>query len=404
MTDTVKLSQPGADGVTGDQGADIDARVLALFTQPTTVTLTPGYEGANIGTVIGFKHVYYLIEKAVIEHFRHSGLPVGRLYERHGLGFDVVEQSARLQVALFVDDEVVVEVRPVDPPDGGVPTFAVTIRAEREGEFNGSGSGSGSARLTPRRDPLPSSKKAVTATVRVALRLDDNDVRMRRRLPAPAGLSRLIVPRLGDTGTAQPPVPGAPDQPGAPPAGQAGGELPAETEPLLSGGSADDGPVLEHLLAGRNAYGWRFRIPYPYVHCYERLQMSGYVRLMEEAKHRFVDARGISIGRLLAEQNWIPAVTRSNLTLLGEALLEEDLYVVYTVEDIFKNLLYTARVDYYVLRDGRPVRTATGTITHGYGTVYNGCEGGMVQWDDRVAAALRGEPLPPASEPGEGAA
>lgn len=366
MTDTVKLSRPGADGVTGDLGADIDPSVLALFTRPTAVTLTPGYEGANIGTVIGFKHVYYLIEKAVIEHFRHSGLPVGRLYERNGLGFDVVEQSARLQAALFVDDEVVVEVNPVDPPDGGVPTFAVTIRAERDGV----------------------SRKAVTATVRVALRLDDNDVWMRRRLPAPAGLSRLVVPRIGGTGTAQPP---APDAPG----GQAGAGLPTETGSLLSGGSSEGGPVLEHLLAGRNAYGWRFRIPYPYVHCYERLQMSGYVRLMEEAKHRFVDARGISIGKLLAEQNWIPAVTRSNLTLLGEALLEEDLYVVYTVEDIFKNLLYTARVDYYVLREGRPVRTATGTITHGYGTVYNGCEGGMVQWDDRVAAALRGEPVAP---------
>jgi hypothetical protein len=77
--------------------------------------------------------------------------------------------------------------------------------------------------------------------------------------------------------------------------------------------------------------------------------------------------------------------------MLDEALLEEDLYIVYTVEDIIKNLLYTSRLDYYVVRDGRLVPTATGAITHGYARVENGCEGGMVQWDERVARALRGE-------------
>jgi acyl-CoA thioesterase FadM len=126
------------------------------------------------------------------------------------------------------------------------------------------------------------------------------------------------------------------------------------------------------------------------------MHMSSYLRQMEEAKHRFVDARGISIGAQLAERNWIPAVTHSRIEILGEALLEEDLYTVYTVEDIFKNLLYTARMDCYVVRDGRPVQVATGVITHGYGVVENGNQARVVAWDERIDSALR-------NLPGEGA-
>ena len=46
--------------------------------------------------------------------------------------------------------------------------------------------------------------------------------------------------------------------------------------------------------------------------------------------------------------------------------MEEELYTVFTVEDVFKDLTYTARMDCYVLRGGRLVQTATGRITHGY--------------------------------------
>ncbi len=79
---------------------------------------------------------------------------------------------------------------------------------------------------------------------------------------------------------------------------------------------------------------------------------------MEEAKHRFVDARGISIGAQLAERDWIPAVTHSRIEILGEALLEEDCLRRLHGRGHLKNLLYTARMDCYVVRDGRPVQVA----------------------------------------------
>jgi acyl-CoA thioesterase FadM len=326
-----------------------ETSVKSLLNEPTTVVLSPGYEGANIGTIIGFKHVNYLVEKAVIEHFRRSGLPVGRLYEENGLGFDVTEIDSRLQTALVVDDEASLEVTPVTRDDAAELSFKVVITVEREG----------------------APKKAVTSKVKVALRYDENDVRMLRRLPVPEGLERFVTARIGGA------------EPGA--------EVPATGEPLISGGSTDNDPVLDRLLAGENAYGWKFRIPYPYVHFFDRLQMSGYLRLMEEAKHRFVDARGISIRTLLDEKNHIPAVTASKLTMLDEALLEEDLYIVYTVDDVFKNLLYTSRLDYYVVRGGRLVKTCTGTITHAYGVVENGSSGRLVTFDERVLRAFGNE-------------
>ncbi|MFD7909695.1 MULTISPECIES: hypothetical protein [unclassified Streptomyces] len=325
-----------------------------LLNESTNVVLTPGYEGANIGTIIGFKHVNYLVEKAVIEHFRRSGLPVGRLYEENGLGFDITHIDSRLQTALVVDDQASIEVTPVTKDGAQELSFKVVIIVERDGAH----------------------KKAVTSKVRAVLRYDENDTRMLRRLPVPEGLEPFVVAAIGGA------------EPGA--------AVPVLGDALVSGGSTDSDPVLDQLLAGENAYGWKFRIPYPFVHFFDRLQMSGYLRLMEEAKHRFVDARGISIRKLLAETNWIPAVTHSQVTLLDEALLEEDLYVVYTVDDVFKNLLYTSRLDCYVVRDGRLVQTATGSITHAYGVVENGREGRLVTFDDRVLRAFNNETEPAA--------
>lgn len=330
-----------------------ETAVKVLLNEPSTVTLTPGYEGANIGTIIGFKHVNYLVEKAVIEHFRRSGLPVGRLYERSGVGFDVVSLDTRIPAGLHVDDEAVIKVDPATEDGARELSFKVTISVQRDG--------------APR--------KAVTSKVSAVLRHDANGMRFtRRQEPVTDGLEQFVVDRIGGA------------EPGA--------EVSAVGPALLSGGSTDDDPVLDQLLSGHNGYAWKLRIPYPYVHFFERLQMSGYLRLMEEAKHRFVDARGISIARLLSGRNWIPAVSHSKVTLLDEALIEEDLYVVYRVESIYKNVMYTAAVDYHVVRDGRLVQTAAGSITHAYGIVENGNEPRLVLWDDEVARALRGEREP----------
>jgi acyl-CoA thioesterase FadM len=150
------------------------------------------------------------------------------------------------------------------------------------------------------------------------------------------------------------------------------------------------GDPLEQLTEGRNAYAWAWRIPYFYCHFTERVQMSGYLRQMEEILEKFVADRGVSIKKLLDEQNWIPVVPTSRITFLGEAEMEEELFTVFTVENVFKRYTFTARMDCYVVRDGKLVPTATGRITHGWAVIENRRDWRLVGFDDRLTDALTG--------------
>jgi acyl-CoA thioesterase FadM len=326
-----------------------ETAVKALLTAPTTVVLMPGYEGANINTTLGFKHVNYLVEQAIVAHFAECGLPVGALYQDHGIGFDLTMLHTRLGTPLYVDDRPSVTVTPATKDDANVLTFKVTLTVERDGE------------------PV----KGVTATAQAQFRIDE---RVAEHLPIPPGLEPFVVTRIGNA--------------------DPGPAVTTEANTSLSAGRGiqTEDPVLDQLIGDTNAHGWKWRVPYFYVHYFERLQMSGYLRVMEEVVDLFLAKRGISIKTLLDDRNWIPAVTRSKIEILDETLIEEDLYVVYTVDDVFKNLLYTSTMDCYVVRDGRLVKTATGVIQHGYGDLPNGRNGTLMTMDERVVHALERRP------------
>ncbi|EFL25817.1 conserved hypothetical protein [Streptomyces himastatinicus ATCC 53653] len=311
----------------------------ALLADTTTVRLRPRYEGSNICTWIGFKHVNYLIEEAVLVHFARCGAPARRLYEEHGLGLDIVALDSRILHAFHMDDDAEAEVVPRTSDGDTALTFRVTLRVVRDGSV----------------------LKAVTATVRVSLRADSY---LTGPAEPPGEFGRFTVDRLGE---------------GAP----------AEPSPAVPDG--DEDAVLAALTEGRNAHAWKWNITYPYCHFTERLQMSGYLRLMEEAKDRFVKSRGISIKTLLDDRRWIPVVPRSWIRVTDEALMEEDLYTVYTVEEIFKDLTYTARMDCYAVRDGALTLTATGGIVHGYALIENRRDWHLVPFDQRVLDALSGK-------------
>lgn len=327
-----------------------DTAVKTLLNEPSTTTLRPGYEGGNINTVIGFKHVHYLIEHAVLDHFRAAGLGASTLYLEHGLHFDVVSVQSRLVAPVTLDDDVTFEVVPKVGENDREIRFAVTATLPRDGE-----------RI-----------KAVTSKVRVMLR---HDPTVRDPKPVPDELARFRVERLA---TAEPT------------------ELTAESVDNLDltvgrGMQAQDDPVLAEIIGDSNAVGWKWRIPYYYCHFSERMQMSGYLRQMEEAKHLFVAARGISIKKMLDKHGWIPVVTQCKLDLTDEAIMEEDLYTVYTVEHVLKDLLYSSRMDCYVVREGKLVKVATGTITHGYAMKeHPSAEWEMPLFDDEVRRALHG--------------
>ena len=300
-----------------------------LLGSPTTVALRPRFEGSNICTWIGFKHVNYLVEEAVLEHFRRSGLAARELYERHGLGLDIVDIDTRILHALHMDDLVSAEVATATRPEDGELALTVVINAERDGQR----------------------RKAVTSKVRVVLRVDTLGGPAE---PPPGELDRFVVPRIRRD---------------APP-------------PVLS----------DHLphRGGGASFEWKWRIPYFYCHFTERLQMSGYLRLMEEVVDLFLADRGVSVKTLLDRQRWIPVVPRSGITMLDEALMEEELQTVFTVEDVFKDFTYTARMDCYVPRGERLVHTATGRIVHGYAVIENRRDWSLVGLDGALLEALNG--------------
>jgi acyl-CoA thioesterase FadM len=293
----------------------------ALLGSPTTVALRPRFEGSNICTWIGFKHVNYLVEEAVLEHFRRHGLAARVLYERHGLGLDIVDIDTRILHALHMDDEVRAEVAQTTRPDDRELAFTVAIHVERDGE----------------------SLKAVTSKVRAVLRADTWNGAAAE--PAPSELARFTVPRI-----------------------RRGEQWPPDN--------------------AANSFTWKWRIPYFYCHFVERIQMSGYLRLMEEVVDLFLADRGVSIKTLLDQQRLIPVVPRSSISMLDEALMEEELHTVFTVEDVFKDFTYTARMDCYVPRGDRVVHTATGRITHGYAVIENRRDWSLVSLDGRMLDAL----------------
>ncbi|MBM0278024.1 thioesterase family protein [Micromonospora tarensis] len=299
---------------------------------PGAGKLRPRFEGTNIGTWIGFKHINYLVEEAVLEHLRSAGTPAGALYADSGVGFEIVDLDTRIIGALHIDDVVDFEVQPV----GGAADGELTVRVK----------------LFASRADGPA--KVASSRVGVVLRRDENAA---PTASVPEALQPFVVAQLGGAVSRT--------------------SVPAEAD------------VLRQLTEGRNAYAHTWRIPYYVCHYTERLQMSGYLRVMEDVVDRFLAARGLSIREMLTTRDWIPACTRSHIRITDEALMEEDLHVVFNVTDIFKDFTYTASVECYVVRDGRLVQTANGTVTHGYAKIENRTDWGLVPFDGRVHQALR---------------
>ena len=334
-----------------------ESAVKALLATESSIPLRTRFEGSNICTWIGFKHINYLVEEAVLVHFAQAGLSSRTLYAEHGLGVDLVHLDTRILHALYLDETVTARVAPTTPEDGALITFTVALHGERDGKDT----------------------KVAASRVKVALRADSY---VEPAGEPPAGLARFVTERLGTPAEGRA-LPGPPDLAGV---------LPEANTALSAGrGTTGPDPVLAALTEGRNAFGWKWRIPYPYCHFSERLPMSGYLRQMEEVVDLFLADRGLSVKRMLDERRWIPACPYSQIRILDEALMEEDLYTVLTVEDVFKDFTYTSRFDCYVVRDGRLVQTATGKVTHGYAKIDNRRDWNLVTFDEQVSKALRGE-------------
>ena len=319
--------------------------------------LAPRFEGSNICTWIGFKHVMYCIEEAVLEHYRYHGMAPRRLYEENGLCLEIVGSDVRILHALHMDDQVRVIVRPVPGLHDHALRVAAEIRVERDGR----------------------EIRAVTARVDVLFRMDDSMITAMAPSPTPVeALKACTVNRIRRGKQKSVPVM----------------NISTAREP-----SCPDTNAMEILRAQNgNAFVWKWHVPYFYCHFNDRMQHSGYLRLMEEVLDLFVAERGISIRTLLENKRWIPVVPHARLEILDEAMMEETIYTVFTVEEIFKETTYRSRMDCYVTRHGSLVHTATGSITHGYAVIENRRDWALVRFDEEVMRALQGGCQPPIAE------
>ncbi|GAB3935173.1 hypothetical protein GCM10027614_09470 [Micromonospora vulcania] len=155
-------------------------------------------------------------------------------------------------------------------------------------------------------------------------------------------------------------------------------------------GPAAGGDPAQVLRCGGAGFVWAWRVPYFYCQYSQRMQHSGYVRLLEEVVDRYLAERGVSVPRMLRERGWIPVVSRARVEVLGDARLDEPMWVTFTVTDVLKDVTYDARMDCHVVRDGRLVRVATASILHGY-AVSRGPEAGrLATLDPDTVAAITG--------------
>jgi acyl-CoA thioesterase FadM len=310
----------------------------------TSFSLRPSFEGCNIGTWIGFKHVLYLVEAGLLQFFREWGHEPGRLFEAYALCLEMNRSRTRLLSAISIDEEVLVECAPRQPTGSCLP-FSVSVRRARA---------VGSGRL-------------VHSEVDVAIRLVHQD--RDPPLPPPPELAPYVAASARPVSAA----------------------ITSHEHSALVGASPPSGAAQQLREKQPRAMIWKRRIPYFYCHYTDKLQHSGYVRLMEEAVELLLAERGISIARMLRERDWIPVVSDVSIELLEEAYMEELLYTVLQVEEIYKQVTHRARFDCYVEREGRLLKTAAGSVTHAYLRIGDrGTGGAVVPLDDDVVAALRG--------------
>jgi acyl-CoA thioesterase FadM len=137
-----------------------------------------------------------------------------------------------------------------------------------------------------------------------------------------------------------------------------------------------------------DGFTWSWRVPYFYCQFSDRVQHSGFVRVLEEVVDLFLADRGISVGSLLAERGWIPVVSRVRVRLLGAAHMEEVVHTGFRVDEIVRGTMFDGSMHCAVRRDGVMIPVAEGRILHGYAMSRGPDAGRLATLDDTTIAAL----------------
>lgn len=273
---------------------------------------TPHVEGVNMGTYVGFKHVAYTLQAGVYAHLRRNGMGARVLYDEFGVHFELTGMDVTLRSGMLLDDAVYVTVEPCHDEESRSLRFRCLASVVRE------------------------SGRVVVATGELS-----------------GQLTRLSNdPRFTDR---------------------------RKPEPLLGAWIHEDIPMVdaEHPIPvrGREHLGvtWTQRLGYVYGHYFGPLYVDAYLRILEDAKDRFMVEIGCPLEQLAATEGLVPMVTRFNLHLESIANMGVSATIDYHVTNIIKRLLYDAAFQAWeLLGDGMGRPLVTGSIQHGYAWLHNG--------------------------------
>lgn len=302
---------------------------MTPLTDATICRMRVPYQGANIRTWVGFKHLMYLAEGALLEWFRCRGIGPQELYQNHALELEVLDSSAQFPGLVEADDAIMATA--IHKASG---KFAVQLRADR----------------------VAGEAVVVNANFQVAL-IGTSSPATATDWPA-----TLVAPSAA--------------------AASGGGEVFA----IPPGGEA--AAALQFRRPHALVWTWSAR----YFHCHfsDRVQHGTYIALLEEAVDRFVAARGISVGSILRRRGWIPVVSRARVRLIADAHMEEPIHTAFWLDETLKDLAYSACMECYVVRDGSLTQVAEGRVLHGYAAAGGDNAGKLMPLDAGMIEALTG--------------
>jgi len=292
----------------------------------------PRFEGCNIETWLGFKHLMYLSEEALLEFFRIHKISQRDLYLKYDVNLEIRFSKIDIIKAVNTDDELDTVVY-LDPKSS-FPLFIIKsyvgdtlyFKSKIQVLFNVAGN------INEIKDI--NLKQLITKGVESNSRIQvDKEIKLRKE------------------------------------------------EPL---------EVLKEYFSS-DAFVYKKRIPYYYCHYNNYVLHSGYVRFIEEAVDLFLESRGLSIKRMLQEKKYIPFVSNTNINIIDHAEMEEDIYIVFKVNDVYKDAVYLSNIYFYVKRNEKLQLMAFADITHGYSVIHDKANWNMVTLDQSIVSALKNE-------------
>lgn len=280
------------------------------------VELRPSKEGANIFLWIGFKHIIYLMEEAVLEYIKTKVGRIGDLFVNQNIAVEIVSSDIELMKVLSIDDKVRAEVQKKDNSNDDELLFLVNLYVHNERIATGKLIIVIRSVINQETSPLTYEKDFIT------FEMNRSNI-----------LKEPEFPSIIESSTTTYGIPSIKNI--------------ADLDP-------------------NKGFIWRKKVPYFYCHYSRKIQYSGYIRVIEEVVELYLESRGISIRYMLENRGWIPVVLKTNIDLITDVFMEEELWIVFTVVEIKLDLLYNAKFETYVKRGDRYILSSRGSILHGY--------------------------------------